>query len=188
MTSVIATVESAIVARAKTALGFPAAPVVRQVETLPGGWTLDMLKRALQMAPGVHLAFLGGRSQSSGGYIDGRFAAYAVAKGAREEDRRRGNAREIGAYDIIERLAIHLDNLTVPDVGTIVVREVQNVFSDAMFELGGTVYALLVEVPNMPWANKDTSTLAPFITFEGTHSLAPGPNEPAHQTKVTLPQ
>jgi phage gp37-like protein len=183
--SVIATVENAIVAQAKTALGFPASPVVRQVETLPGGWTLDMLKRALQMAPGVHVAFLGGQAQSDGGYINARFAAYAVSKGAREDERRRGNAREIGAYEIIELLGTHLDRLAVPEIGSLFARGVENVFSEAMFELGGTVYALTLELPNLPWPAKDTSSLVPFITFEGTHSMAPGTDEPLHQTRFT---
>lgn len=185
--TVIATVEDAIVERAKSALGFPAAPVVKQVETLPGGWTLDALKRALQMAPGVHVAFLGGQQQTSGGYIHGRFAAYAVTKGAQEEDRRRGNPRVIGAYDIVERLATQLDELPVLDVGTLFVRGVENVFSEAMFELGGTVYALTLELPNLPWPAKDTSMLAPFVTFDATHSLADGTAEPAHQTQVIFP-
>lgn len=186
--SVITTVEDAIVAKAKTALGFPAAPVVREVTTLPGGWTLEMLRRALQMAPGVHLAFLGGQAQSDGGYIHARFAAYAVSKGAREDERRRGNAREIGAYEIVEILGAHLDRLAITGVGTIFARSVENVFSEAMFDLGGTVYALTLEVQNMPWPEKSTAALAPFVTFEGTHSMAPGANEPAHQTQVTLPQ
>lgn len=185
---VIATVEDAIVAKAKTALGLPSAAVVRQVETLPGGWTLDMLRRALQMAPGVHIAFLGGQAQSDGGYIHARFAVYAVSKGAREEDRRRGNVREIGAYEILEILGTQLDRLDVPDIGTLFVRGVENVFSEAMFELGGTVYALTLELPNLPWPAKDIGALAPFVTYEAVTSMAPGANEPAHQTKVTLPQ
>lgn len=182
--STIATVENAIIDCAKSALGV----AVREVKTLPGGWTLDMLKRALQMAPGVYVAFVGGPAASNGGYIDAGFAVYAVAKGAAEEDRRRGNPREIGAYEIIERLAPALDRLAVPNVGELVVREVQNAFTEAMFDLGGTVYALALTLPNMPWPDKDISGLAPFVTFEGTHSMAPGPDEPAHQTQVTLPQ
>ncbi len=186
--SVIVTVEDAIVAKAKTALGFPADQVVKQVETLPGSWTEPMLRRALQMAPGVHIAFIGGQAQSDGGYIHARFAAYAVGKGAREEERRRGNAREIGAYEIIEILGTQLDQLDVPDLGMLFVRGVENIFSEAMFDLGGTVYALTLELPNLPWPAKDISTLAPFVTFDATHSMAPGANEPAHQTNVTLPQ
>lgn len=186
--SVIATVEDTIVLEAKADLGFPAAPVVKSVDTLPGGWTLDSLKRALQFAPGVHIAFLGGPSQTSGGYIHARFAVYAVTKGAREDERRRGNQREIGAYEILERLARRLDGLGVTDAGTLFVKGVENVFSESMFELGGTVYALTLELPNLPWPEKDITGLAPFLTFEGTHSMAPGADEPAHQTKVTLPQ
>ena len=186
--SVIATVEDAIVATAKTALGFPAAPVVRVVDVLPGGWTLDMLKRALQAAPAVYVAFAGGAQQSSLGYVHGRFSVYAVTKGPVEEDRRRGNPRVIGAYDIVERLATHLDEIDVPDIGTLFVRGVENVFRDALFDLGGTVYALNTELPNMPWPKKDISALASFVTFDGTHSMAAGPSEPAHQTQITLPQ
>lgn len=186
--SVIAAAEDAIVAAAKTALGFPATPVVRQVETLPGGWTLDMLKRALQMAPGVYIAYLGGQAQSDGGYCNARFAAFAVTKGPREEDRRRGNPREIGGYEIIERLGTALDGLDIATIGTLFVRSVETVFRDAMFELGGTVYALNTELPNMPWPQKDISALASFVTFDGTHSMAAGPSEPAHQTQITLPQ
>ena len=65
----------------------------------------------------MHVAFLGGQSQTAGGYIHARFAAYAVTKGAREDERRRGNPREIGAYEIIERLATQLEVLDVPDIG-----------------------------------------------------------------------
>jgi phage gp37-like protein len=190
MDPILAT-EDAIVAGAKAALGFnavPPAPVVRKVETLPGNWTIESLQRALQSAPGVYVAFLGGTKNSDGGYIDARFALYAVTKGAREDERRRGNPREIGAYEIVSILGAGLDRLDVPNIGTLFVKGVENVFGEAMFEIGGTVYALTLELPNLPWDEKDISGLAPFITFEGTHSMAPGVSEPAHQTKVTLPQ
>ncbi len=187
----ILTTEEAIVAGVKNALGFgavPPRPVVKKVETLPGNWTIETLQRALQFAPGVYVAFLGGTKSSDGGYIDARFALYVVTKGAREEERRHGNPREIGAYEIVSILGTKLDRLDVPDIGTLCVRGVENPFTEAMFDLGGTMYALALELPNLPWDAKDISGLAPFITFEGTHSMAPGPDEPLHQTKVTLPQ
>lgn len=184
----ITTVENALADKVRAVFGLPGTSAIRQVETLPGGWTQDMLRRAMQFAPGVYIAFLGGQSENSGGYITARFAAYVVTKAAREEDRRRGNAREIGAYDIIDLLAKHLDMLDIADIGTALVRSVENVFNETLFELGGTVYALMLEIPNVPWTEKSTADLMPFVTFEGTHSLAPGPNEPAHQTKVTLDQ
>lgn len=183
--------EDAIVAGVKKALGFdatPPAPVVRKVETLPGGWTLESLQRALQFAPGVYAAFLGGTKSSDGGYIDARFAVYVVTKGAREEERRRGNPREIGAYELVSILGVQLDRLDVPNIGSLSAKGVENVFSEAMFSLGGTVYALTLELPNLPWDEKDISGLSPFITFEGTHSMVPGTDEPVHQTKVTLAQ
>lgn len=187
----ILTTEDAIVAGVKNALGFdavPPAPVVKKVETLPGNWTIEMLNRALQFAPGVYVAFLGGTKSSDGGYIDARFALYVVTKGAREVERRQGNPREIGAYEIVSILGTKLDRLDVPDIGTLFVKNVENVFTEPMFDIGGTVYALTLDLPNMPWDEKDIGGLAPFITFEGTHSMAPGTDEPAHETKVTLEQ
>lgn len=188
MPSAIATVEDAMIERAKRALGFPSAQVVKQVETLPGGWTLDMLRRALQAAPGVYIAFLGGQSTTSGGYVNARFAVYVVSKGVHEDERRRGNPREIGAYETAERLVVDLDGLDIADVGTLVLRAVENVFSEAMFELGGTVYALTFELPNLAFGMKSIDDLAPFVTFEADISMAAGTAEPAHQILVTLPQ
>lgn len=184
----ITLIEQALVDKVKTVLGFPNAPVVKKVETLPGGWTQVMLARALQLSPSVHIAFLGGQSDSSGGYINARFAVYIISKSVREEDRRRGNAREIGAYEIIDLLATHLDMFSIDDIGTLLVRGVENVFSDAAFDIGGAIYAMTLEVPNLPWSEKNSAALAPFLTFEGTHSLAAGMDEPAHQTQITLEQ
>lgn len=189
--SVIATVEAAIVAQAKTALGFPAAPVVKLVDTLPGNWTLEMLTRALQMAPGVYVGFLGGQAGNDGNYLNARFAAYAVTKGAREEDRRLGNPRTIGAYEILERVAPRLNALQIADVGTLIARGVDNLFTEAMFNLGGSVYALTLELPNMPWPD-DTAytagTLDNFVTYHGEHRFDSASPLPDAVDEITLPQ
>ena len=186
--SVIATVEDAIVGHAKATLGFPDAPVVKVAETLPGQWTLEALRRALQHAPGVYVGFIGGPAGVTGGYLNARFALYAIAKGASEHARRRGTAVEIGAYDIIERLAVAFDQFSIDAVGSIFVRSVDNLFREAMFDLGGSVYGLTLEVPNMPWPDKNTADLAPFITYHAEHSIVPGDEEPEAIDEVTLPQ
>lgn len=187
----IATVEDAIIAAAKTALGFPAAPVVREVESLPGNWTIEMLQRALQFAPGVHVAFVGGQAGTDDAYLNGRFVVYVVTKGVREKERRLGNPRVIGAYEIVSRLAPRLRGLRVTDVGTLKIVSVENPFTELMLDLGGTVYGITCEMPNMPWPD-DTAyaagTLADFITYHAEHRFDPASPTPDAEDEVALPQ
>lgn len=160
----IAEIEDTIIAVVKSALG----STVREVKTIPGGWTLDALKRALQFSPGVYVAFIGAGKGTSDGYFNGRFMVYMVTKGASEAERRLGNARTIGAYEMLERLVPPLSILTVPDVGSAMVDGVDNLFRDVMFELGGTVYAIKLTVPNMPFDYQaEESGLDNFVLFHG---------------------
>jgi phage gp37-like protein len=181
-------VEDAIVARAQAALGVPAEPKVRVIETLPGQWTLEALRRALQTAPGVYVGFLGGAAGADGSYINARFGVYVVAKGAIERARRRGTQVQIGAYEIIALLARALDRLEVAGVGEAKVTSVDNLFREALFEAGGSVYGLTLELANMPWPAPDVSALAPFVTYHAEHSMAAGEDEPDAIDEVTLPQ
>jgi phage gp37-like protein len=159
---IIATIEDAILAVGTAALG----NTVRKIETVPGGWTMATLTRALQFAPGVYVAFHGAVPGASEGYYNGRFTVYMVSKGASEEDRRRGNNRIIGAYEMLERMLPPLSVLTVQDIGSPMVTGIENLFRDAMFELGGTVYSINLTMPNMPFDYRlDESGLANFVLF-----------------------
>ena len=165
---IIAAIEDALLAEIGAALG----SAVRKTGSLPGGWTLDALQRALQFAPGAYVAFQGAKPGAGQGHHDGRFTVYAVSKGASESDRRRGNARVIGAYDMLERLLPRLSVLTVPDIGSIRIAGVENLFRDAMFELGGTVYGINLELPNMPFEYvADLASLDDFVTFDARYDL-----------------
>lgn len=183
---VIAAVESAILTQVDAALG----ATVKVKESLAAAWTLDALKRALQAAPGVYVAFLGGRGNpNADGYLEGRFAVYVVAKGPVEALRRQGTPREIGAYDMVERLVPVLAGLGVDGVGTLQLQEVANLFQEAAFGLGGTVYGITLALPNMPMTYQaDLAGLAPFLLFHAEHSLVAGEAEPAAVDEVQLPQ
>lgn len=183
---VIAAVEAAILAKVETTLG----NTVKVKGSLAGSWTLDMLKRALQNAPGVYVSFLGARANPNvDGYMDGNFVVYAVTQGPVEALRRQGTPREIGAYEIVERLVPVLGGLGVADVGTIRVQDVTNLFKEATFELGGTVYGIALVLPNMPMTYQaDLAGLAPFLLFHAEHSLVAGDAEPAAVDEVHLPQ
>lgn len=183
---IIATVEAAILAQVQTTLG----AAVKVKESLAGSWTLDLLKKAIQMAPGVYVAFLSGRGNpDADGYMDGSFVVFVVAGGPLEAQRRQGTPRVIGAYEIVERLVPVLAGLNVPDVGTLRVQDVNNLFKEATFELGGTVYGITLSLPNMPMTYQaDLARLADFITFAADYDLQPADGEIDAQDTVTLPQ
>ena len=174
---VIATIEAAILAQVQTSLG----ATVKVKESLAGSWTLDMLRNAIQKAPGVYVAFLNGRGvPGRDGYVGGSWMVYAVTKGPAEPLRRQGTPRVIGAYEIVERLVPVLSGLKVVGVGTLGVTNVDNLFKEATFELGGTVYGIALTLPNMPMTyQQDLASLAPFLLFHAEHSLVAGEAEPA---------
>lgn len=159
---VISDVEDHLLAVAEAVFG----NTVRTKESIPGGWTMDTLTRALQFAPGVYAAFHGFVSGASADCLDGRFTVYVVNKGASEANRRKGNARVIGAYEMIELLLPRLSSMTVPEVGSLAVKGVDNLFRDAMFDLGGTVYGINLTLPNVSLDYQaDESRLVDFVLF-----------------------
>lgn len=183
---VISTIEDALLAQANDALG----NTLRQTGSLPGGWNRDTLQRAVQYAPGVYAVFAGMRPGKVDGYHAGRFAVYAVAKAVDESARRRGSAVTIGAYDMLERLLPRLDGLTIADVGTARVRGVENLFRDAMFDLGAAVYAINLELANLPleWT-LDEPSLDAFVIFDARFDInSAEADEPVAEDKVSLPQ
>ncbi len=142
--------------------------VLKASGTLPGNWSLDLLKRLLQKSPAVYVTFLGGNqnSQSDLAMIGAKFDVYIVSKGADEETRRRGNTRVIGGYEMIERLAPVLNGLTIPGIGSLELKSVKNLFAGAMLDIGGTVYALTFELPRLVFEKQlNPDGLGQFITF-----------------------
>lgn len=159
--------EDAIIAHCKNALG----DKVKTVESLPGGWTLDMLNRALQMAPCVFVAYQGSDEGADEFKHKGRFTIYTVSKGATEPQRRRGNSRIMGAYDMVDILLGQIAILTVPDAGKVNWTSVDNLFRDAMFEMGGTVYGIQLTVANMPLSIIDKDELNDFLSVAAEHQV-----------------
>jgi phage gp37-like protein len=146
---------------------------VRTIETIPGGWTLDTLKRMLQGAPGVYISYLGGGIKDSVNSVfnDGRFDAVVVVDSAKELERRRGTKSQIGAYQIVEIIAPALHNLTVNGVGTLKVTNINNLFNESTFELGATIYAVQCQCPNMNFESPVDDTLDDFITFDVDYDI-----------------
>jgi len=166
-------VEDAIIAAARAVLGTH----VRDVESLPGEWDDEMLKRLLRAVPGCFVAFAGGpRNVAAGGVtaaIDGRWVVYTVTGHASgEAARRRGDSRQVGAYELLGLLAPHLHGLVVAGVGTLQLVDLQNVYSGTVDRQGLAVYALTFGIP-MTLDLPVDGTLTPSETFAAAWDTPP---------------
>lgn len=154
---VIAAVEEAVLSAVEAAFNDV------RTGSLGGGWTLDSLRRALQLSPGVYISFLGGKAADyKSTKTAGRFELYIVTKGAVEPVRR---SRGLGAYELIETLVPLLHQLPVPDVGVLRFEQVNNLFKEAAFKMGGSVYALAFSIDlyfELPQAPQEIATHLSF--------------------------
>lgn len=165
----IAALEDAVISAAQTALGAH----VRTVISLPGPWSLDLLRRMFQDAPAVYVTWLGGKARDTNmPVIDARLDVLAVTKNARgEQARRRGGPNTIGAYHIIQALVPALNDLDVTDIGSLALVEIRNVFDQATFEVGATVYAAQFRVAMDLTPADGAADLAEFLTYDEVHHI-----------------
>ena len=173
--SVIADTEDTVIAAASAALG----PHVRECASLPGAWSAELLHRLFQQAPAVYIAWLGGQArQTNYPAINARLDVLIVTKNARgEKARRRGDASRIGAYDILETLVPTLHGLATPG-GSLEVQAVNNVFNEATFATGATVYAIQCQAPCAFPRTADPSNLDDFLLYHEDHTYEPAESAP----------
>jgi hypothetical protein len=167
--SIIAAVEDDILAVVAATLPGK----LRDSGSLPGSWSVDLLKQLLQKAPSVYVAFNGGSVNDNDlCTIDARFDVYAVTKEPAEITRRRGTSTAIGAYDIIQAVVPKLHMHTVPGIGTLHGKDITNLFANVLTTLGGTVYGARLTLPKMSLkvAFSD-ATLGNFITFHAESDI-----------------
>ncbi|EMQ6642054.1 DUF1834 family protein [Pseudomonas aeruginosa] len=177
-------VEDAMIKRCQSLLGRH----VKKVEDLPAGWDATTLKAARREVPGVYVAWSGGAAApGTRAAINSRYAVYVVTGHASgERARRRGNGRDMGAYEILERIVPGLHGMTVPDVGSLQLERVDNLYSDQADREGVVVYGAVFALNKMQFpAAKDASDLADFATFHANHQVPDGPDTETHQTLPT---
>lgn len=180
----IITIEDSIIAVSNDALQ----KKVRDMESLPGRMSLQVLKNIAAKAPAVYVAYLGGRKGASvhGTVIHkGVFAVYIITD---TDEGRRGSARKIGAYDIINTLVPVLNDHQVTDVGTLEFQRIENLFSVELDKQGVSIYAAVFEMPMSLEYQIDEAALDNFVTYSATHSMAPGDDEPDAEDNVQLEQ
>lgn len=180
----LAEVEDAIIERCERLVG----EHVKTVEDLPGNWDPATLKAARRKVPGIYVAWSGGSAiRNARAGIDGRYAVYIVTgQASGERARRRGNSREVGAYEILERVVPGLHGLSVDGVGTLQLERVDNLYSDQADQQGVVIYGAVFALAKMMFPPAlDASGLADFATFHANHQVPDGPDTETHLTLPT---
>lgn len=189
--SEIAKAETGIIEEIKSVLMPVGAAKVREVDSLPGSWSYDLLKMLLQKAPGIYVAFINGKGtgNNTDAVAAAKFEIYAVSKLATEKARRHGTNNEIGCYDMIEVCIAVLNGCHIEGIGTLHFDAIDNLFGEAMYDLGGTVYSASFTIDKMVFPDEiDEEGLAQFKIYHAEHSLAPGEDEPDAIDEINLEQ
>lgn len=182
----LAKIEDAIIERCQKVLG----DHVKTVEDLPGKWNQKTLRAALRKVPGVFVAWGGARGDGdlARPATQNRYVVYVVTSHASgERERRRGNARQVGAYELLERVVPAVHALTVPDVGSLALESIDNLYADHFDKEGVVVYAAAYRLKVLWPAAFDVNDLNPFELYTGTHHIG-GDDDPDTQSRVELPQ
>lgn len=166
---------------------------LRTVDSLPGPLdSLDTLNKMVRSAPAVFVFFAGGRKLPSadGPEIEGRWIFYAVTNHAGgQADRRRGDGRAIGAYDIVEQLSPALNGFEPgADSGSFELVDIQNLYSGQIDNQGLALYALTFKLSMDLSQTVDPASLDIFATFHADLDLDLTDGETDASDTVTMEQ
>lgn len=165
---------------------------LRSVESLPSDFDAKEFDRILRSAPGVFAVFAGAQASDPGSYAQGRgqWSLVVVTDHASGElARRRGNTLQIGAYEIIERLVALLHDFSMPGVGTLQFRSIDNLYSGVLENKGISMYAVVFSLPMSFDINiDDLQSLDNFERFDADIDLAPADAAPESHDTVLLDQ
>ncbi|HEY1136574.1 MAG TPA: phage protein Gp37 [Xanthomonadaceae bacterium] len=181
--------EDALLNRVRTRFG----TALKHVEAIPSSWDAATIKRMYVGTPGVFLSWGVQRGQRSTDSTAELIVLWefdiVTSHEGKEAPRRRGDARAIGAYEIVERLIPLLHGWTVPNEGSLQIETAENKFSAENERNGLTVYGALFSMPmTMDDGEETPSDLDDFITFHADWDLAPADGQLEAQDHVTLPQ
>lgn len=184
-----ADIEDALLARVRDRFG----ATLRQVDSIPADWDDEMVLRFLLNAPAVFLSW--GITRSSGSTdmtaevdVQWQFTVVTAHEG-KEAARRRGDARAIGAYDIVERLIPLMHGFSAPDESALRFESADNLFSAASERRGMAVYGVLFSMPMaMQDGDPPPSDLEDFLRFHADYDQQPTDGQTEASDHVTLPQ
>jgi phage gp37-like protein len=171
----VATVEDHLLAQMQATLGTK----VRGYGSLPGQWDDSTIKRVLLSVPGVFVSWGGldvptSRNAGAAAIAESTFYVYIATRHASgEAARRRGDALEVGAYELLRVLLPLLSGMTVPGEGTLQLRRAENLFRGEIETKGLALYGItLVMSVGVP-ATVDEALLDPFTTFAVQYDVPP---------------
>lgn len=167
-------VEDALIAVCKDAVG----EHMRQVSSLPSDWDDELINRLGLAAPAVFVGFGGGPAQRDAAQgeaaISGRWAiTVATAHASGEEARRRGDALQPGAYELVETLAPLVHNFTIPKVGTTKLESIDNLYTGSVDGKGLAVYVIVLSVPMSFPLVVPAEQLGRFAAFGANYDIPP---------------
>jgi phage gp37-like protein len=174
----IQAIEDSFVAAIKAS---PVGPLLKDVNTIPGDFSPEEVGDRLRLTPGAYVAFSGGQGldrRAAG--IEAHFTVFVVTgQGAKEADRRRGSKVVVGAYTLLQAIAMTLhgvalpapsiEGVPIPDlgVGAPQLVETARYWAEGVDKMNLCIYAaifsLQVQFPPMPTAGE----IANFLTFFG---------------------
>jgi phage gp37-like protein len=191
--AVIATIEDTIVAALTTAFAGKV-----KVETVPAEITAEEWGQRLRAGTAIYVAFLTANvDQAPGtGRLVGDFVVYVVSQSTGKEIvRRRGDSVRQGAYLMVEIAVPAVHELRVPEIGTLLLVGITNLFSEQFDKLGLAVYAIQFRTQlafDAAAALQDFLTFAPqfglpFQTDPPTGPLPLPDNQVALDAQTNLP-
>lgn len=182
----LAEIEDAIVERCRRVVG----EHVQAIDHLPGRWDQKTLRAALRKVPGIYVAWGGARGDGDLAQpaVASRYVVYVVTGHASgERERRRGNTRDVGAYELLERVVPAVHALTVPGVGSFSLESIDNLYSDHFDREGVVIYAAAYQLKAVFPAALEATSLAPFKLYTATHQVGTD-DDPDTFSRAVLPQ
>ncbi len=171
----ILTMEDGLITAIKAAL----TNRVKAVESLPGNWDDDTMKRLLRQVPGVYVSWVGGQTANGrdggvAGMTNGVWIIYvATGHASGEAARRRGDSQQVGAYELLEVLIPLLNGFKVPGEGSLSLVRVENLYSGSVDRQGLCLYAMHFNMP-MSWPTTvDEAGLGNFEKFQPLYDIPP---------------
>jgi phage gp37-like protein len=179
----IEAVEAALIAALQNALG----SYVRKIESLPGGWSEEIVARVEREAPAAYVVFLRGLRgvQTHEAVINGQYAVYLVNTNAiGQVARREGDGKKLGTLALVQAAISAIQGLTIEDHGTAELLAVENLWEGAFERKNLSIYAAVWQIPTTVGPVSLPDGLGDFETFDAVYEL-PG-NEAAAEDTVTM--
>lgn len=140
---------------------------VKTVESAPGRWSDEFVKRMVRALPAVYVVWGSGTAENTTYLdLDTRWYVYVVTgrDGLDQRARRRGTDAQTGAYALVEVVATTLHNAFIPDVGKLAVERAENLYAGGLEGKALALYAVTLKLGLQLDPEDAVSDLDEFLT------------------------